>query len=227
MSNWKFSIGMAILSTAFIVLISGPFFNAIGIASLIFIYLISPLLGFCSALLVAHRKGWLWLYPVALTIIYTLAILAIIGSFSPIDIELTLLIAGFMLFPSLLATAIGGLAHQKKWLSHPILLPSICFVIFLIAIIVNKDYANSFLNTQSPLLLYGYLSAVFAIMGILLGVFDKKGYLTPMALGIFFQLVYGFMNANYTSHYIIIYLGVCYLCLFLSRYVKNTWIKPS
>lgn len=221
MKPWKLSTISGLLLAVVTSLLMIPFGSAIGIGLLIYLYLMIPIIGFCASLFLCHRKGWLWLFPVIFSLFHVLTFSigeAILSQSNSLDWSALLMIGGFAFFPTVLGTVIGGLMHQKGWLKQPLLVPFVCASLFLIALLVN----NAFVNPQAPLILYGYMSALFATMGVSLGLFDKKGYLTPLFLALYFEFLYGFMYADWLNLYLPLYLIISYTCLFMARFWVNS-----
>ena len=228
MTKWKFSLILALIVSIVASLIAIPFLTAIGIAFIYFLYLVLPLISFSSALIISHRKGWNFYYPIFLPIFCALTDLLlsqvlhhIYGLFDYVDYELPLLIAILTFVPAIVGSLVGGLMHQKGWIRHPSLPILICLTIYFLALFTNNAYPYD-LQAEAPLLLYGANSGIFAIIGLAVGYWDKKGYLVPIILSLFFQIFFGFMHGDWLSYFTLIYLLVAYLFLFLGRFWQNS-----
>lgn len=222
MKHWKLSLTIGLVAAALSTLVLSQFILSEGIAILIFLYFIVPIISFISGLLLSHRKGWLFLYPIFYTIFYLIfawGLFTVMLSSDGFDWALAPLFASFAFIPALLGILIGGLMRQRGWLKHPLLIVIICLAICVISFCTNNTL-YVYEPLKSPYLLIA-LPIIFALIGFATGFLDDKGYWVPVILSLFFYLIYSFMSGTWFSYYTVIYLALSYLFLFIGRFWKN------
>lgn len=185
------------------------------------LYIYPLFLSFITGILISHRRGFQPLLPIFFTLFYA-GFLAIISYFTYKDLSMISLenfqLLLIVLVPSAVGVAIGTLTHHKKWLQHPILLPVILISLFLIPLLVNASYSMPLISPERPsYYLTIAIPGLLALVGLLVGYLDKKGYLVPLSLALVFALYYGFANAVWLNLYTPAYLLVGYAALFLGR----------
>lgn len=121
----------------------------------------------------------------------------------------------FTFFPAILGSILGGIAHRRNWLKHPILVPLICGIIFLMIAFTTISYENNWYHS-----LYLTLALSLAGLRIAIGTLDNKGYLVPLILSLIFQSYYRFVFAA-LSPYTALYLLSGYSGLFIGRFWKH------
>ncbi|CQR24840.1 hypothetical protein BN1356_01195 [Streptococcus varani] len=207
--HWKletFIVAVSFLVIPLIYLLFSPFFGQILFVPLV--YTILPIL-------VIKRYGYLFYYPLGVSLVYSLFLLILSWTW-PLDFSLIPLAFGTILIPTVIGYLIGFF-HLKfadpkqRWLL-PIHCISSTVLVYVVTIQYMSQNANSLL---AHLCTYIFLPFIFiGCQGLITYLYPSNRY-SPLVTALVFQLIYAFTGHGYLSWLTFLYIGLAYGIMYL------------
>ncbi len=207
--HWKLELFISLVSVFLIPLIYllfSPFFGQI---------LFVPLLFGILPIVLIKRYHYLFYYPLAVSIVYSIFLLTLTWSWPP-DLSLIPLAFGSILIPTIIGYLIGFFNLKYGNPNHKWLMPIHCLTSFILVYVVTSQALLS--SAQSPLAhLYTYLILPLVFIGSqgLISYLYPSNRFSPLATALVFQLINGFAGQGYLSWTTLLYLALAYGTMYL------------
>lgn len=207
--HWKLEVFISLVSIflfPLIYLLFSPFFGQILFVPLIF--------GMLPIFLI-RRYHYLFYYPIAVSIIYSIFLLAYSWSW-PLDLSLIPMAFSHIFISTLIGYAIGFFHLKYGNPNHKWLIPIHCLTCFFLVYVVTARYI--FFHSDSPLanlVTYFLLPLIFIGSQALISYLYPSNRLSPLVSAIMFQLINAFTGHGYLSFTTFLYLALAYATMYL------------